>query len=143
MGNRPAASACVCTTLRMASRQVTRLYDHALAPLGITTNAYSILARLDREGSQPLGALAARLAMDRTTLSREVIPLCDAGLVDIVSGELDRRQRMLSLTPAGARLVKKARPLHAAVQAELTSTFGLERATELLDELRALVGAEA
>jgi DNA-binding MarR family transcriptional regulator len=127
----------------MASRQVTRLYDRALAPLGITTNAYSILARLDREGSQPLGALAARLAMDRTTLSREVTPLCDAGLVDIVSGELDRRQRMLSLTPAGARLVKKARPLHAAAQAELTNTFGLERATELLDELRALVGADA
>lgn len=127
----------------MASRQVTRLYDRALAPAGITTNAYSILARLEREGAQPLGTLAARLAMDRTTLSREIAPLIDDSLVAAAPGELDRRQRVLSLTSAGARRVAQARPLHAQAQAVLTSTFGLERATELIEELRALVGADA
>jgi DNA-binding MarR family transcriptional regulator len=127
----------------MASRQVTRLYDRALAPAGITTNAYSILARLEREGAQPLGTLAARLAMDRTTLSREAAPLIDAGLVESAPGELDRRKRVLSLTSAGASRVAEARPLHARAQTELTRVFGLERATELIEELRALVGADA
>jgi len=93
----------------MASRHVTRHYDRALAPAGITTNAYSILARLDREGRLPLGALAARLAMDRTTLSREVAPLVDAGLVDAEPCPDDRRKRLLSLTDAGAARVAAAR----------------------------------
>lgn len=127
----------------MASRQVTRLYDRALAPAGITANAFSILARLEREGEQPLGALAARLAMDRTTLSREVAPLVDVGLVDATPCPDDRRKRLLSLTAAGAERVTAARPLHAQAQAELTTAFGLDRATELLGELRALVGADA
>jgi DNA-binding MarR family transcriptional regulator len=127
----------------MAARQVTRLYDRALAPAGITTNAYSILARLEREGAQPLGTLAARLAMDRTTLSREVAPLVDAGLVDSAPGETDRRRRVLALTTAGAERLAAARPLHQQAQDELTGAFGLERATELLGELRALVGADA
>ena len=127
----------------MASRQVTRLYDRALAPAGITTNAYSILARLEREGAQTLGSLAARLAMDRSTLSREVAPLVNAGLVESAPGEHDRRKRILSLTGDGGARLALARPLHAQAQSELTQAFGLDRATELLDELRALVGADA
>ena len=66
----------------MASRVVTRHYDSALAPVGLSTSSYSILSRTAREGPLPLGALAARLAMDRTTLSRELAPLVDAGLVE-------------------------------------------------------------
>ena len=57
-------------------------------------------------------------------------------------GERDRRKRVLSLTKAGARRVAEARPLHVRAQTELTSAFGLDRAGELIDELRALVGAD-
>jgi DNA-binding MarR family transcriptional regulator len=125
----------------MASRVVTRHYDRALAPVGLTTSAYSILSRIDREGPKPLGALAARLAMDRTTLSREVAPLVDAGLVEAKLDKDDRRRRIVALTDEGATRVADARPLWAAAQKELAGEFGVGRTQQLMSELHALVGA--
>ena len=137
----PAPSTCVCTTLRMASRVVTRHYDSALAPIGLSTSSYSILSRTSREGPLPLGALAARLAMDRTTLSRELAPLVDAGLVEAEPDEHDRRKRIVALTDEGAALVKEARPRWARAQKELSRRFGTGRTDALMAELHALVGA--
>jgi DNA-binding MarR family transcriptional regulator len=138
---KPAPSLCVCTSLRMASRQITRRYDAALAPLGLTTNGYSILARLEREGSMALGELAARLAMDRTTLSREIVPLVDAGLLATTVDANDRRRRVLELTDAGDDRVRRARPRWRRAQQALTAEFGDERTAGLVRELHALVGA--
>ena len=127
----------------MATRVVARHYDRALAPVGLTASAYSILARLEREGAQPLGSLAGGLALDRTTLSREIAPLVERGLVDVRPGERDRRQKVLTVTRSGRALVKRARPRWAKAQAELADTFGLERTDGLLAELNELVGAAA
>ena len=127
----------------MAARQVTRHYDRSLAPAGVTANDYSILARLDREGPLTLGNLAARLAMNRTTVSREVGPLIRSGLIEASSDERDRRKRVLSLTPAGLERVLTTRPLWAQAQEELIGAFGSARADDLLRELHALLGAAA
>lgn len=137
----PAPSHCVCSSLRMATRVVARHYDRALAPAGLTTNAYSLLSRLEREGTQTVGSLAAGLAMDRTTLSREIAPLVERGYVDSHPGLLDRRQRVLQVTQTGALVVKRARPLWAKAQAELTETFGSRRTDELMAGLHGLIGA--
>jgi DNA-binding MarR family transcriptional regulator len=127
----------------MASRLVTRHYDRALAPAGVTVNDYAILARLDDEGPLPVGALAARLAMDRSTLSRELAPLIAAGLVTASPDEHDGRRRLLSLSAAGSTRVRDARPRWAAAQAALIDDFGRSRADALIGELQALVGAGA
>jgi DNA-binding MarR family transcriptional regulator len=125
----------------MASRVVTRHYDRALAPVGLSTSSYSILSRTNREGPLPLGALAARLAMDRTTLSREIAPLVDRGLLLAAPDESDRRKRIVRLTDAGTALVERARPLWATAQQELSASFGDGRTEQLMSELHALVGA--
>jgi DNA-binding MarR family transcriptional regulator len=135
------ASGCVCTSLRMATRVVTRHYDRALAPLGITASSYAILARTAREGPLALGELAARLALDRTTLSRELVPLVEDGLVRAAGDPTDRRRRIVSLTAKGRRTVESARPLWARAQAELAGDFGEKRTDALMSELHALVGA--
>jgi DNA-binding MarR family transcriptional regulator len=127
----------------MASRVVTRHYDRSLAAVGLRANDYSILARLDQDGSLPLGTLAARLAMDRTTLSRESAPLIAAGLLETRPGEHDARIRLLSLSDAGRARVLEARPLWARAQASLREEFGLARTSALIAELHALVGAGA
>lgn len=137
----PAASPCVCTSLRMASRVVTRHYDRALAPTGLTTPRYSILSRTSREGPLALGELAARLAMDRTTLTRELAPLVDAGLLTAAPSPEDRRRRVVAVTRKGARLLERARPLWAAAQDDLAAQFGVRRTDALMSELHALVGA--
>ena len=126
----------------MAARVVNRHYDRALAPAGVTTTQYAILARVDREGAQPLGVLAGRLALDRTTLSRELKPLLAEGLLADKRDAGDARRRVVSLTRRGSGTVKRARPLWAAAQAELVEDFGDERTGLLVAELHALVGAE-
>jgi DNA-binding MarR family transcriptional regulator len=125
----------------MASRVITRHYDRALAPLGVSTSAYAILARTSSEGPLPLGTLASRLAMDRTTLSRELTPLVDAGLLIARMDTEDRRRRVVAVTPKGAALVKRAGPLWASAQKEVADDFGVARTKELIAELHALVGA--
>ena len=125
----------------MATRVVTRHYDKALVPAGISTNGYSLLVRLGDEGPLPLGELAARLAMDRSTLSREIAPLIEEGLVRDDPDLSDRRRRVLELSREGRDRVRQAHPLWKQAQAELTEQFGAERAEGLVGELNALIGA--
>jgi DNA-binding MarR family transcriptional regulator len=87
-----------------------------------------------------IGHLAARLAMDRTTLSREAAPLVRAGLVEEEAGE-DRRRRMLTLSPEGRARLEAARPAWREAQRRVRAELGHDRVEELLGELRALLGA--
>ena len=139
-GVEPVQSPCVCATLRMATRAVARIYDESLAPYGLRTTQYSILARLEVEGPAPVGHLAARLVMDRSTLAREAAPLVRVGLVAEEAGP-DRRQRLLSLTTEGLSRLETARPGWRDAQRLVREELGRERTDGLLGELRALVGS--
>ena len=132
----PAEIVCICATARMAARSLTRVYDRALEPAGIRTSQFSILARLLEEGPLSVTHLAGRLAMDRTTLARDLRPLERRGLVSVSVGT-DRRVRMAELTAAGHRLVDEVRPLWRGVQREVRSQLGADRVARLMDELRA------
>jgi DNA-binding MarR family transcriptional regulator len=129
--------ACVCATLRRTTRAIARVYDAALAPFGLRTTEYSLLARLDLYGPMALTPFAARLGMDRSTLTRELRPLQDAGLVAVGTGQ-DRRQRVARLTEAGEQALAAARPAWLQVQVEVSERFGGERTGALLSELRDL-----
>ncbi|MFN8185832.1 MAG: MarR family winged helix-turn-helix transcriptional regulator [Gaiellales bacterium] len=134
----PASIDCYCANLRMATRAMTRIYDAALRPAGLRTTQFSILSRLEADGPLGVSRLAERLAMDRTTLAREVGPLVAAGLVERTIGA-DRRQRRLALTRSGRARLRKAWPLWTHVQRHVGSAFGEERAGELVQALRDLV----
>jgi DNA-binding MarR family transcriptional regulator len=136
MSVEPAEIVCICATARMAARSLTRVYDRALEPAGIRTSQFSILARLLEEGPLSVSHLARRLAMDRTTLARDLRPLERRGLVSVTVGA-DRRVRMAELTAAGDRLVDEVRPLWKQVQRDVRSQLGTDRVTRLMDELRA------
>ena len=125
----------MCATARMAARSLTRVYDQALQPAGIRTSQFSILARLFEEGPLPLTHLAGRLAMDRTTLARDLRPLERRGLVSVSVGA-DRRVRNAALTAAGRRLVDDVRPRWKRVQREVRAELGPDHVARLMDELR-------
>jgi DNA-binding MarR family transcriptional regulator len=132
----PAEVRCVCATARAAVRALTRTYDQALEPAGIRTSQLSIMARLLEEGPATISRLAARLAMDRTTLARELRPLEERGLV-AVAVAADRRARRVELTPAGEAAVAAARPLWRDVQRRVRAELGADRVERLLADLRA------
>jgi hypothetical protein len=63
---------CNCPQLHRASRGVTRLYDDALAPIGLGANQYSILAQLNHAGPsaigfEPYGVMPRALGVAGTT----------------------------------------------------------------------------
>src|SRR5215468_1810443 len=89
---------CNCLALRQAARHVTQFYDQVLAPTGLRTTQFSVLARLDHLGPTTINNLAKSLVVDRTTLGRNILPLQRHGLIGAVRGTADRRSKELQLT---------------------------------------------
>ena len=124
-------AACNCLALRQAARHVSQFYDQFLAPSGLRTTQYSILARLQRKGPMTINALAAELVMDRTTLGRNILPLQRDGLIAVGPGKTDRRRKELCLTSSGAARFRAAQKGWQEAQLRFETAFGVDRA-ELL-----------
>jgi len=133
---------CNCAALRQAARRVTRLYDEALAPIGLSVNQFSILARLNRVRPSSIQKLARLLVMDRSTLGHLLRPLEKRGFVKLEVSERDRRGRKVALTPAGKAAAARARPLWAEAQRSFENTFGNEAALEIRAVLKEIAMAE-
>jgi MarR family transcriptional regulator, lower aerobic nicotinate degradation pathway regulator len=78
--------------------------ESALRPFGLGSTQWYALYQLVNHGSTLQRDLGQLLHLERATLSGVVATLVRKGLINQVEGEGDRRQRMLELTPAGARL---------------------------------------
>lgn len=78
------------------------LLSKVLAELGLTIPKWRILSILNRLGESSMGLVADFCAIDRTTLTRTIDQLAEAGLVVRREDPQDRRQTLVSLTPAGA-----------------------------------------
>lgn len=145
------ANDCLCFRARRVSRALTRLYDEALRPLGIHATQLTVLNAIammsspraarggERGGS--IGSIAEVLGMDSTTLSRNVRPLENDGLVRIDRSSADRRVRILRLTPDGERLVAEALPLWKKAHGRVVDALGADAAAALRDQFDATVAA--
>lgn len=130
---------CNCLSLRQAARHVSQLYDRCLAPHGVTLNQYSILAQLSVLNAATVNEVAQHLVMDRTTLTRNLKPLQQLGLVKQEPNPADGRSQCVSLTPAGQQILTAAQPAWSAAQAQFEAAFGADRASFLRQELKAVV----
>jgi DNA-binding MarR family transcriptional regulator len=118
---------CAFLAVRMASRQITQHYDAALASSGLKITQFSVLAAIAAQGEEAtMSALAKSLAMDRTTLTRNLRPLEVRQLVRIARGA-DRRERRIGLTTPGHAALMRGMPLWQAAQAEVLAKLGTER----------------
>lgn len=126
---------CILRHVARASRAVVAAYDPALAPFGLTGHQFNLMMTLSDKGPLTVGALADTLGMDASGVPRAIRPLSDENLVTVERGQ-DRRQRVLSLTPAGRAKLARATPAWTKVQAELVDTIGAQRWVALMSELR-------
>lgn len=133
---------CLCLAAQRAARALARRFDAALRPVGLTNGQYSLMMGLNRPEPPTLGAVAALLAMDRTTLTAALKPLERRGLVESRPDPDDRRSRRLSLTEEGRRVLTDAlaiwRREHAALDAELDAVITTKGETVLRAGLGAL-----
>ncbi len=124
---------CTGARLRRLTRRVTAFYEHHMRESGLKLTQYSLLAQLS-EDSQSLTALADRMEIDRTTLTRSLQPLLDQGLVGESSGT-DARQRLFALTRSGLRVRADARKQWRAAQTALEHHLGSDFVSNLHAQL--------
>src|SRR5215470_7025581 len=106
-------SNCTCLRARRAARQLSRIYDTALEPAGITANQLGLLAKLHAATTRApngvsVGALANLVGMHPTTLNRDLKPLKDRGFIRDSIGLNDRRARALFITKKGLAKLEQA-----------------------------------
>src|ERR1700693_881743 len=138
-------NACTCGSLRKASRRVSQLYDTALAPVGIKSTQFSILAEVDRsslEGPVTMCELATAMVMDRSTLGHNLKPLERDDLVILRLSADDRRKRYVELTKKGRLTLRKSRRLWQHAEGRFESIFGKKPAAELRAVLLSIAGSK-
>jgi DNA-binding MarR family transcriptional regulator len=133
------AETCHCLAVRSAARHITQFYDGFLAPVGLRSTQFSILAKLKRNGRITINALAKDMVMDRSTLARNIQPLERDGLVVVSPSADDRRAKELRLTKSGEERFEAGTKAWASAQARFESDFGSKQAADLRTMLRAVV----
>lgn len=129
---------CVCLHVQRAGRALARRFDQALRPLDVTSGQFSLMMSLNRPAAPTMSAVAALLAMDRTTLTAALKSLDRRGLVRVSANPADRRSRLLTLTPAGRSLLARAVPLWKRTHAEVEGLIRDGDPISLRNNLRAL-----
>lgn len=97
------------------------LQARTLADLTMTQAA--VLFTLTERNGQPIGDIAATLAMGKSSLTGLIDRLCEKGLVRRAPADHDGRVTLISLEPAGAKAVKALVPHVGQQNAALLAPF--------------------
>jgi DNA-binding MarR family transcriptional regulator len=127
--------ACACDRLRRAARAMTQRFEDAVRPSGLKATQLPILVGLSRGDPVPIKPLADGLALDRTTLTRNLRVLENRGLVAMVADATDGRRRLALMTDEGARVLAQALVAWRAAQAQVEREYGASRLQALFGEL--------
>jgi DNA-binding MarR family transcriptional regulator len=133
----PPSAPCVCARLRRASRALTRVYDEALEPVGLTVTQFSLLRNVERLGEPTVTELADITGHERSGLWRTLQPLAREGVLVLAAGN-DQRTRRVRLTDAGRDVLKAGLPAWTAAQARVEAVLGEERRADLINLLQEL-----
>ena len=128
---------CVSYRLRRAARVAARAYDDALKPSGLRNTQFTLLGALDWLGETNIGDLSEELAIDGTTLTRNLEVLVRRGLVENIAND-DARVRNVRLTGAGKRAYDKAVPLWSKAQRNVVDALGKDHWRDMAQQLRTI-----
>lgn len=134
---------CTCLTVRQASRAVSQFYDEMLTAVEISSGQFTLLAQIKLKESSTISALAQRLLIERTTLTRNVQLLQERGLVEVFGGTSDKRQRMMNLTVQGELLLARAFPSWDEAQTQLSDALGKTGWNGAIKAMEALIAGLA
>ncbi|MEA3098521.1 MarR family winged helix-turn-helix transcriptional regulator [Caballeronia mineralivorans] len=129
---------CNCSSLRSATRALSLAFDEVLRPSGLRVTQFWILSRASAVGEMPLSELANLMAMDRTTLGRNLRPLEREDLIQVKVGT-DRRERLISITATGRKALARAMPLWEDVHRRFEQKVGKREAKALRNMMKLVV----
>jgi DNA-binding MarR family transcriptional regulator len=128
------AATCLATRVRQLSRIITRMYDDAMRPLGITASQYTLLAQLASRDGITAVEIGHELDIEKSTLSRNLKRLLALGMI-IMDPPAGRRGRGLHLTSKGQVILKDAYPVWQAAQSRSVAAMGVDTRSKLDDLL--------
>lgn len=134
---------CTHFKLRQLGRRVSQRYDEELAKAGLKTTQFSLLSSVLKLGPIRPGDLARTMAMDASTLTRNLKPLINAGWVDLTPGT-DGRSRLVSITDSGREKRFDAQRRWRVAQEAMNELLGPDRLIALhalIDESMSLLAA--
>lgn len=135
------AQQCIAVRLRMVNRAVSRLYDRALRPHGITVSQLNILVVISQHGQARQQDVCRTLFMERSTVSRDVVRMQANGWIDITTGA-DARTSVMKVTPEGKKLLEKVLPAWKTAQQRAIIILG-ENQISVLDQAIAVLRTES
>ncbi len=120
------ASQCLASRVRRLERTVARIYDGALRGTGVTGPQLSMLVAVQLAGPTTAAFVGQRLDLEKSTVSRNLARLAEAGLIETEGG--------LRITPRGAATIRRCHPLWRRAQERLRASLD-ERELRLVDAL--------
>lgn len=132
------ATMCVCSNLRRASRAVTNYYDSLLGQVSnLRMSQVIVLVVLYLAGPRTINELGEIMALDRTTVGRNIRPLAQQGMLTLTSGS-DQRTRVVTLTAEGEEALLSIVPQWEKAQAHMVMGMGQEQLAVFLAQLSAV-----
>lgn len=124
------AGMCVATRVRQLSRIVTRVYDDAMRPHGITGSQFTLLTQLGARDGITAVEIGQDLDIEKSTLSRNLKRLLALGMITM-DPPAGRRGRGLHLTSKGESVIRSAYPVWQDAQRRAMMALGPESRSQL------------
>ena len=112
---------CLCAATRLAARAITRVYEAEFRAVGLQPPQFWLLMELAQTGSTTQVELLKRVAMDQTTLSRNIAVLARNKWVKT---EARGRQRFYTVTRSGHAILDRAKPRWKKAQDTMREALG-------------------
>ncbi|WP_374663602.1 MarR family winged helix-turn-helix transcriptional regulator [Ramlibacter sp.] len=132
---------CTNLKLRQLMRRVAQLYDAEVGKTGLRGTQYSLLSYVAKLGPIRPVDLARAMKVEPSTLTRNLRPLIEAGLLQQDAGP-DARSRLVTVTEAGREKRQEAQRRWRVAQEALNARLGPARVVALhalLDECQDLL----
>jgi DNA-binding MarR family transcriptional regulator len=108
---------------------------------GLRPLEFGVMIHLHDTPGLDQNTLAERMALDRTSTSALVYRLEQEGLIERTVNGVDRRARVVRLTPAGKALHDRQRPKARAAQDRILSVLTAAERRSLIDMLERVIDA--
>lgn len=128
---------CLAVRVRLLNRAVTRIYDTALRPHGLTIAQLNLLTSIAVRQPVPAGRVAQLLSMEISTLSRNARLLQQDGLIDIERAE-HGNGRVLRLTDTGSEKLAELHAVWRDAQQQAQELIGADVATSIMQRVDAM-----
>ncbi len=130
---------CPAANSRLVARRITQFFEREMVETGLSVAKLGLMAQIAAASDDTLGALAARMGLEQSTLSRNLQTLESEGLVEIANVEGDLRRRVVWLTDTGAQRLEAAVPLWRKAVEKLDKLLSPGLVRRLAQETEALV----